>query len=114
MNIKKLEYEIINECKCGCEELFVLIGSVDTHSNYELDIFVETLLNLISQEYIICTLNGERIEITKTDIKNYIETKLKNNEDLEEHSEIVEEYCFTTTDKGIKLLREEDKPIIGT
>ena len=48
MKLKTLEYQIINECKCGFEELFVLISLVNFERSDEREDLVKTLHKLFS------------------------------------------------------------------
>ncbi len=111
MKISNFEYEIINECKCGPEELFVLMSSIDYNSQREIDLFFDSLLKLVNNDLLVCRSNKDIFKIKREHLYGYLKIKLENNESLENHSDFADEYLFESTKKAIELLKEEDKPI---
>jgi hypothetical protein len=112
MKPDSLEYKIIDECKCGFEELFNLIGFVDFSETTEIDRLVKTLVNLNQGGYLNCKFGKEnKKNLTELKIREHIQKRIKYGEDLESYPKSGEEYSFFATDKAINILREEDKPI---
>ncbi|MFH1982258.1 MAG: hypothetical protein ABIL58_10455 [Pseudomonadota bacterium] len=106
-------YEIIDECKCGPEEFFVLVSSVYPGTNEELNVFLETLAKLIDENLLNAYVCGsdDQITITVDDFKSYIKKRTTAGESLDEHPSICKEYCFVTSGLGISHLKDADKPI---
>jgi hypothetical protein len=113
MNLSSLAYEIIDECKCGPEEFFVLVSSVYPGTDAELQDFIETLTYLINKGLIIATLSGsdQVLTITLDDLKKYVSARKEAGESLDKCPSICKGYRFLTTEKGIGHLKNEDKPI---
>ena len=112
MKLNPLAYEIIDECKCGPEEFFVLVSTVYPGTDAELQDFIETLFYLIHEGLIIAKLSGsDQVRtITLDDLKKYVTTRKEAGESLDEYPSIGKEYRFLTTEKGIRHLKDEDKP----
>jgi len=113
MNLSSLAYEIIDECKCGPEEFFVLVSSVYPGTDLELQNFLETLSNLLNEGLIIAYLSGvdEPHTVTLDDLQEYVSKRTKAGESLDECFSVCSEYRFFTSDKGLDHLKDEDKPI---
>ena len=105
--LNKLEYEIIDECKCGPEEFFVLVSSINYNNDEELNSFLITLISLIERKLLKC----KEKEISLKDLEDYINKRKMAKEDLGEHPNVVEEYSFEATELGIKELEEKDRPV---
>ena len=106
-------YEIIDECKCGPEEFFVLVSSIYPGTDDKLNEFLETLAKLIDEGLLdayVCG-NDDQIKITVDDFKSYIKNRTSAGESLDEYPSICNEYCFVTSDLGISHLKDTDKPI---
>lgn len=113
MKPDSLEYKIIDECKCGFEELFNLIGLVDFSEADEIDRLVKTLVKLNIAGYLECRFGTEqKTNLTETQLREQIKKRINNGEDLESYPVRGKEYSFFATDKAINMLREEDRPII--
>lgn len=113
MKEEPLRYEVLEECKCGPEEFFVLVSSVDYECKNELEMFLKVLVDLVAEGLLRCS-QGQRKNVHPTldELRSYVESRISRGEDLEElPSSWSAEYSFTTTDEGIKCLREEDRPV---
>ena len=109
--INQLEYELIEETKCGKEELSVLIEAFS--QEYGLENLIASLVKLVEEGFIDCFVGKDKKQnITKQELEAYIDKRLMMNEDLSEYPEVCEEYYFFATDKGISQLSDEDKPIV--
>ena len=111
MNLSLLAYEIIDECKCGPEEFFVLVSSVYPGTDAELQNFLETLSALLNEGLIIVSLSGidEPHTVSLDDLQEYVSKRTEAGESLDEYPSICKEYRFFTTEKGITHLKDEDK-----
>ena len=117
MNLSSLAYEIIDECKCGPEQFFVLVSSVYPGTEVELQSFLETLSILLNEGLIIASLSGsdEPHTVTLDDLQEYVSKRIEAGESLDEYPSVCSEYRFFTSDKGIDHLKDDDKPInLGT
>ena len=113
MKISPLAYIILDECKCGPEEFFVLVSSVYPGTDDELRGFLDTLSNLVSEGLLIASLHGnEGVQtITPEELHEYVLKRTKAGEPLDEYPTVCSEYRFITSDKGIDHLKAEDKPL---
>ena len=111
--MNKLDYGIIDETKCGIEELSLLIGGLA--QEYGLGSLLDSLIRLVNLGFINCYVGNtdEKHNVTKEELKEYISKRNMANENLDEYPEVCEEYSFSATDKGIEQLSEDDKPIVG-
>ena len=106
---QSIEYQILDECKCGPEEFFVLVSSVE---DGDIESFCQALVNLVADGYLRCDRgNLEDIRLSIEDLHIYVEARRKAGEDLEQYPVACEEFRFTTTDRGIDALLPEDRPI---
>lgn len=104
-----LTYRIVEECKCGPEEFFVLVSSVEDD---EFESFLEALVELVAKKYLRCDRGAqEDIALSLADLRSYVANRRAAGEDLEQYPAVVEEFRFTTTDSGIEVLLPEDRPI---
>lgn len=108
-----LEYDIIDECKCGPEEFFVLVSSVEFGCNDELDSFLKILVLLVKRGLLQCDrVHGEsNINISLEELQAYVQQRIDAGESLDEYPSVCKEYTFTTTEKGIECLQKSDRPI---
>lgn len=113
MILSEQAYRIIDECKCGPEEFFVLVSSVYPGTNEELYEFIETIEKLINDGLLVACICGsdDPITITTNDFESYIKKRIHAGESLDEHPTVCKEYCFVTSDLGISHLMDVDKPI---
>ena len=111
ISLKRIEYEIINETKCGEEELSILIGGFA--KEYGLETLLDALVNLIEQGLLICTrgTSNKVMKISSKDLEEYVNKRKKSGENLIEYPEVCKELYFFATDEGIKYLNDEDQPI---
>lgn len=109
--LSKLEYEVINETKCGKEELSILIAGFK--NEYDLNIIIDSLVKLVGAKYLICTKGNinKNVIINRDELDKYINKRIQSGEKLEEYPHVCDEYYFFATDDGISLLKENDKPI---
>jgi len=106
-----LRYEILRDCACGPEEFFVLISSIDTAAAVEVTQFVSTLSTLVDEGLLAAMLNSRPITgVTVRQLEDYVRARRRAGEELDQPTDSVPEYSFTTTDIGIALLKEEDRP----
>ncbi len=113
MKPNSLEYKIIDECKCGYEELFNLIGLIDFNDIKEMERFVKHIVSLHRGGYIECKFDTKlKQTIAETQLKDHIQLRIINGEDLESYPESGKEFSFFATDKALNQLIEKDRPII--
>lgn len=110
-DITRQEYELINETKCGSEELFVLIGGFS--KEYGLEELLKAIVKLVNYGYLSYSYQSTEAltQITLEQLKKYVQMRLDAGEELDEYPEVCDEYAFTATEKGLEILSEEDKPI---
>ena len=107
-----MAYEIIDECKCGPEEFNVLVSSVYPGTDFELDDFIETLIYLVDERFLSVGRHGDKVTINfKSEIWRYVSERFEASESLDVYPSVCKEFHFTTTEKGLSCLKEEDKPI---
>jgi hypothetical protein len=112
VQMNKLDYAIIDETKCGIEELSVLIGGFA--QEYGLENLIGSLVRLVNSGLISCYLGDTLREIiTGDELEEYINKRKLANENLDEYPDVCEEYSFVATDKGIEQLSDDDKPIVS-
>jgi hypothetical protein len=112
MNPKSLGYKIIDECKCGFEELFNLIGLIDFNDEREIDRFVKQLVSLHGDSFLECKFGTKPMQtVTENQLKKHIQLRINKGEDLESYPENGKEFSFFATDKALKQLIKKDKPI---
>ena len=112
MEISDLAYEIIDECKCGPEEFNILVSFVYPGTEFELDEFVETLRFLVSEKLLSANRHGDKDTTNfNSEIWEYVSERFEAGESLNEYPSVYKEFSFTTTEKRISYLKEEDKPI---
>ena len=112
MNRKSLRYKIIDECKCGHEELFNLIGMVDYNIKTEIDRFVEQLVSLHEDGFLECKFASNLVQtITVDQLKSHIQSRIEKGEDIESYPENGKEFSFFTKDKALNQLTEKDRPM---
>ena len=111
--LDSIAYGIIEECKCGPEELFVLISSVYPGEQQEIDNFIKTIAKLNQNGLLICRNANSSKEITVNyqALKFYVTLREEAGEKLDEYPIVCEEYVFEATDLGISNLSEKDKPV---
>ena len=111
MNPKDLKYKIIDECKCGFEELFILIGLIDYNDPKEIDQFSEKLVSLHKSGFLICKFDSKVMQtVNEKQIKDHIQLRIENGEDIESYPEKGKEFSFFATDIAINQLVEKDRP----
>jgi hypothetical protein len=104
-----IEYQVLDECKCGPEEFFVLVSSIE---DSDFEPFLEKLVRLVKEQYLQCDQGQrERIDLSIADLRSYVDIRRNAGEDLEQHPAVCEEYRFTTTEQGLGILVPEDRPI---
>ena len=110
MDKDALKYEILDECKCGPEEFFVLVSSVEDD---DVDAFLGVLVDLVDGGLLYCRRRHEAVvRLTLADLKLYVAIRREAGEELDEMPNgACTEYDFTSTDKGIGVLRPEDRPV---
>ena len=108
-----LKYKIINECKCGFEELFNLIGLVDFTKKKEIDTFVKEIVSLHEDGFIECRFASKKVKtITENQLNEHIVLRVSRGEEIESYPENGKEYSFYSTEKAIKQLQRKDQPLI--
>ena len=107
----KLQYSILNECKCGPEPLFVIVSFVNPEIKTDLTQLIEELIDLQNKRLIECFFQNKKIIVLKTQLEEYFNKRNHAKEDLEEPSDVCDEFSFVTTDAGLLLLNDKDKPI---
>jgi len=104
-----LAYQILDECKCGPEEFFVLVSSVEED---DLEAFLQILVKLVAKDHLKCDRGAqEDIPLSIEDLHSYVANRRAAGEDLEQYPTVCEEFRFTTTERGIELLLPEDRPV---
>ncbi|MEW6606730.1 MAG: hypothetical protein AB1414_04625 [bacterium] len=107
--LSDIEYKIIEDCKCGYEELFILISLIPEGEEKKL---FTAIINLCEQKLLACRYkNNPQYEPTLNELMDYLNKRKKTGEELETYPEVCEEYEFIATESGIDLLKEDDKPI---
>ena len=108
MKSGSLKYEIIDECKCGFEELFVLFGLVDHNNADELDRLAKELVNLHRNGYLACKFGSRDLKtITRKQLNDHIQARINKREKLESYPQDEKEFSFFTTEKGRNQLADE-------
>jgi hypothetical protein len=106
---EQIRYGILDECKCGPEEFFVLLPSVYVD---ELNVLLQALVDLTQAGLLVCRCGrSDPVGISMRDLSSYIEKRLVAGENLAEYPKVCDEYTFTTTEEGLLKLREEDRPV---
>lgn len=114
MQTSKIEYDLINETKCGDEPLYILMAGY-APKNEPGELF-KALVHLVELRYLECFSDDKSrprpLKITYADLENYLKIRKKSNENLGEYPENCPEYHFYATDTGINQLSDDDKPIV--
>ena len=107
----RLEYELINETKCGEEELFGLIAGFAPE--YGLPPLLSALASLVSSGHLACQVGSGRqdIVVTYQMLQQYVRCREAAGEQLDQYPAACAEYSFRATERGLALLSESDKPI---
>ena len=111
MDKANLRYRILDECRCGPEECFILVSLVDQSA---IDQLLGTLSELINDGLLDCFRVGSgsrRLHPSLLDLRKYVKQRIDAGEDLETYPEVVPEYTFMTTESGLAALLPEDRPI---
>jgi hypothetical protein len=104
-------YQILDECKYGREEFFVLVSSVDYLEPAELEAFNTALLDLTERGLLVAYAGDQRLRhFDHGVLARYLRTRIEAGENLDEPTSACEELAFETTDAGVALLRPEDHP----
>jgi hypothetical protein len=109
--VPSVAYEILEECKYGREEFFVLISSVDYLDPAELEAFKAALLNL-TEKGLLNVYRGDQ-QLSRFDegvLARYLDARVAAGENLDDPTSACEELAFETTDAGVAILRPEDRP----
>jgi hypothetical protein len=108
-----LDYDILNECKCGYEELCILVSLVQFESSTERDKLIKTLVRLFASGLLDCEYAGEKLDnLTEDMVREHLINRLIKGEDLAQYPEDNDEYCFFSTEAGISVLLDDDKPVV--
>jgi hypothetical protein len=108
------QYAILDECKCGPEEFFVLVSSVYPGTEEELDAFLRVLTGLCEQGLLRClsaSRNVGAVGVSLSDLRSYIQARRAAGEHLDQHPTVVAELSFEATELGIAQLRPDDRPV---
>ena len=112
MDPKSLKYKILDECKCGFEELFNLIGLIDFNDAREISRFVNRIVSLHRDGYLECKFVSKPLKtITENQLKKHIQLRINKGEDLESYPEDGKEFSFFTTETALKKLTSNDRTI---
>ena len=115
MTNSNIQYDIIDECKCGFEEFFVLLGLVDTDNPNERMYLARSLEEMVKNGLLICEYKGNRkTNLMATELLAQINLRLACDEHLNSYPECCEEYSFMSTDEALLQLSDEDKPVPKT
>ena len=113
MAITKIEYELLDETKCGDEPLSILLSGCNNKK--EIALLAKALVRLVRMRCLECSSDDNTrpssIKLTLKDLRTYLEIRERHGESLEEYPEHCPEYHFQATDLGIGHLRPEDRPI---
>jgi len=92
----------------------VLIKSFKVlYKTNDLTPLFHALVQLVKNEKLACTLGASerKNKLSLVELERYKTVRLKAGEKLEDPPDVSSEYCFTATPKGLKHLREVDRPI---
>lgn len=113
MQITKIEYDLINETKCGDEPLYILMAGYAPKD--EPDELFKALVHLVELRYLECFSDDKSrprpLKVIYEDLETYFKIRKKFKENLDEYPENCPEYHFYATAVGINQLSDEDKPV---
>ena len=109
--VPSVAYEILDECKYGREEFFVLVSSIDYSQQSELGAFQAALLDLTEKGLLVAYAGDRRLShFDARMLAGYINARVAAGENLDDPTSACEELAFEATDAGVALLRREDRP----
>jgi hypothetical protein len=110
--LNAVEYELLDECKCGPEEFFGLVSSFYPGPEEQIQSFLNALARLLDRRLLTCDppLDASDKASYIEQLRGYVNTRRVAGESLDEHPEVVAELSFTATDFGLLALRPEDRP----
>jgi hypothetical protein len=111
--LTELEYELLEECKCGPEPIFVLVSSCEWEKVSEVEKFICALVGLFERGLLASSSLAPRGSVLSPaeTIREYFTTRVAAGESLDEPPEVVGEITFTTTEEGLACLLPEDRPV---
>lgn len=107
-----LEYSILKECACGPEELHVLLSLIDFDHQDQLRRIAVALSVLVREERVEAHWGSDRrASIDADEIVAFVNDRRARGESLEDYPISGRDFVFYTTERGLSVLPEGDRPI---